>query len=185
MIPYNKTKIVATIGPASSSPEMLKQLMEAGVDVCRLNLSHGDYTVHQKVIEDIRSISRELNANISILVDLQGPKLRIGEVENNEMILEAGQEIVFTSHECVGKNGRLYMNYQQFPQDVAIGDLVLIDDGKIQLRVISTNRLDEVHAIAESRGKISFRKGVNLSRTKISLPSLIAKDLDDLSFVMD
>ena len=185
MIPYNKTKIVATIGPASSSPEMLKQLMEAGVDVCRLNLSHGDYAVHRKVIADIRSISRELNANISILVDLQGPKLRIGEVENNEMILEAGQEIIFTSHECIGKNGKLYMNYQQFPQDVAIGDLVLIDDGKIQLRVISTNRLDEVHAIAESRGKISSRKGVNLPRTKISLPSLTAKDLDDLSFAME
>lgn len=185
MIPYNKTKIVATIGPASSSPEMLRQLMKAGVDVCRLNLSHGDYAVHKKVIDDIRSISEELKVNTSILVDLQGPKLRIGEVENNEMLLEVGQELIFTTHECVGKEGRLYMNYQQFPQDVAIGDVVLIDDGKIQLRVISTNRLDEVHAIVESRGKLSSRKGVNLPRTKISLPSLTAKDLEDLSFALE
>ncbi len=185
MIPYNKTKIVATIGPASSSKDMLKQLMQAGVDVCRLNLSHGDYMIHSKVIEDIRSISKEMNSNTSILVDLQGPKLRIGEVENNEMLLEVGQEIIFSTHECIGKDNRLYMNYQQFPQDVAIGDLVLIDDGKIQLRVVSTNRLDEVHAIAESRGKISSRKGVNLPRTKISLPSLTTKDLEDLSFALE
>ncbi|HRH65546.1 MAG TPA: pyruvate kinase [Bacteroidia bacterium] len=185
MIPSNKTKIVATIGPASSSADMLRQLMLAGVDVCRLNLSHGDYNIHRKVIEDIRAISKELNCHTAILVDLQGPKLRIGEVENNEMMLETGEEIVFTTHECMGKNGRLYMNYQQFPQDVAIGDSVLIDDGKIQLRVVSTNRLDEVHAIAESRGKISSRKGVNLPRTKISLPSLTAKDLDDLTFALE
>lgn len=181
----NKTKIVATIGPVSSSYDMLKQLVMAGVDVCRLNLSHGDYAIHRQVIDNIRKVNKDLNRHTAILVDLQGPKLRIGEVENNEMLLEPGQEIVFTSHECIGKGNRLYMNYLQFPQDVAIGDVVLIDDGKIELRVISTNRTDEVHAIAESGGKLSSRKGVNLPHTKISLPSLTAKDLDDLAFALE
>lgn len=183
-VPFNKTKIVATIGPASSTREVLQKLMMAGVDVCRLNLSHGADGVHEGVINTIRELNREFNLNTSILVDLQGPKLRIGEVEGNEIFLENGSEVTFSMHECVGNARKLYMNYQDFAKDVAIGDIVLIDDGKIVLHVISTNKKDEVVARVESGGKLSGRKGVNLPKTKISLPSLTPKDLHDLEFAL-
>ncbi|MFM7218423.1 MAG: pyruvate kinase [Bacteroidota bacterium] len=183
--PFNKTKIVATIGPASSSHDTLRQLILAGVDVCRINLSHGDYSHHREIIHHIRSINRELGVHTAILVDLQGPKLRIGEVRNNSMLLEKGSEIRFTTEECIGENGTVYMNYLQFPLDVAIGDTVLIDDGKLQLRVTDTNKKDLVKAVVESGGNLSSRKGVNLPRTKISLPCLTTKDLEDLQFAIE
>jgi pyruvate kinase len=184
MIPFNKTKVVATLGPSSSSREILRQMILAGVDVCRLNFSHGEYNVHEKTIEHIRSINHELHCHTAILVDLQGPKLRIGEVEKNEIFLEIGSEVEFTTHECIGNDKRLFINYLQFPKDVAIGDHVLIDDGKIQLTVTSTNGLDSVMATVNSGGKLSSRKGVNLPKTKISLPSLTQKDMEDLSFAL-
>lgn len=183
-IPFNKTKIVATIGPASSSYEVLRGLIVAGVDVCRLNLSHGDYTVHQQVIETIRRINEELQTHTALLVDLQGPKLRIGQVENEPAQLVRGEELVFTSQECTGSAKQVYMNYRQFPQDVAIGDIVLIDDGKLSLRVTGTNRTDRVTAVVENGGPLRSRKGVNLPNTRISLPSLTAKDLEDLQFAL-
>lgn len=183
-IPFNKTKIVATIGPASNTYEVLRDLIRAGVDVCRLNLSHGDYSVHQQVIETIRRINEELRVHTAILIDLQGPKLRIGQVENEPALLVRGEELVFTSQECTGNAQQVYMNYRQFPQDVAIGDTVLIDDGKLSLRVTGTNRTDRVTAVVEIGGPLRSRKGVNLPNTKISLPSLTAKDLDDLQFAL-
>ncbi len=183
-VPFNKTKIVATIGPASSSREVLKNMIIAGVDVCRLNLSHGGDGIHEEVINTIRSLNKELNLHTSILVDLQGPKLRIGEVENNEIFLANGSKVIFTMHECIGTAERLYMNYQDFAKDVAIDDKILIDDGKIVLNVLATNHNDEVIALVESGGKLSGRKGVNLPKTKISLPSLTPKDLHDLEFAL-
>ena len=185
MISFNKTKIVATIGPASSSYDILKQLIMAGVDVCRINLSHGDYSHHREVMQHIRKINRELHTNTAILVDLQGPKLRVGEMKDNAMLLTAGEEVIFTTHECIGEAGKIYMNYHQFPSDVAIGDIVLIDDGKLKLRVTATNKNDQVNAIVESGGILSSRKGVNLPRTVISLPSLTKKDLEDLEFALE
>ncbi len=185
MIPYNKTKIVATIGPASSSYETLKSMIKAGVDVCRINLSHGDYSHHREVIRNIRTINREVGIHTSILVDLQGPKLRIGVVKDNAMQLDAGDEIRFTTEECIGEDGKLYMNYQQFPSDVAVGDTILIDDGKLKLHVTDTNKKDLVKAVVESGGILSSKKGVNLPRTKISLPCLTPKDLEDLHFAME
>ena len=184
-IPYTKTKIVATIGPASSSHEVLKNMMLAGLDVCRLNLSHGDDSIHEVVIKTIRQLNKELNLNTSILVDLQGPKLRIGEVQNNEIFLQNGSSVIFSMHECIGTSSRLYMNYKDFAKDVAIDDKVLIDDGKIVLHVTGTNHVDEVIAFVESGGKLSSRKGVNLPKTKISLPSLTPKDLHDLDFALE
>ena len=159
--------------------------MTAGVDVCRLNLSHGDDSVHAGVIKTIRQLNEEKSFHTSILVDLQGPKLRIGEVENNSIFLENGSEVIFSMHECVGTSKKLYMNYQDFAKDVAIDDKILIDDGKIVLNVTATNRKDEVHAVVESGGKLSGRKGVNLPKTKISLPSLTPKDLHDLEFALE
>ena len=185
MILYNKTKIVATIGPASSSYEVLKNMILAGVDVCRLNLSHGDEGLQKNVIDIIRQINKEINTTVSILVDLQGPKIRIGEVENNLIVLENDSEVVFSTKECLGNKNRLSINYIQFPSDVAIGDNILLDDGKIVLNVIGTNCKDEVKARVESGGNLSSRKGVNLPKTKVSLPSLTQKDLQDLKFALD
>lgn len=185
MVIYNKTKIVATIGPASSSYDVLKQMIAAGVDVCRINLSHGDDGLHRNVIETIRRVNADLNTNVSILVDLQGPKIRIGEVENNNIILDNNSEVILSTNECVGNKKRLCISYNKFPSDVAVNDKVLIDDGKIVLRVISTNHIDEVTAIVESGGKLSSRKGVNLPNTKLSLPSLTPKDLHDLQFALE
>ena len=185
MIIYNKTKIVATIGPASSSYEVLKNMILAGVDVCRLNLSHGDEGLQKNVIDIIRQINKEINTTVSILVDLQGPKIRIGEVEDNHIILENGSEVIFSTIDCIGTPKRLCINYQNFPADVAIDDKILIDDGKIVLRVIGTNRSNEVTAQVESGGVVSSRKGVNLPKTKVSLPSLTPKDVLDLKFALD
>ncbi|MCX6290524.1 MAG: pyruvate kinase [Bacteroidetes bacterium] len=185
MIPFNKTKMVATIGPASSSAEMIYRMVEAGVDVCRLNLSHGSYDEHKKILDHIRSANLKLHTHAAILVDLQGPKLRIGEVENNEVELVPAAEIELTTRECKGNAKKLYINYSQFPADVAIGDHVLIDDGKILLSVTATNRVDSVKAVVINGGKLSSRKGVNLPKTKISLPSLTPKDLEDLDFALE
>jgi pyruvate kinase len=185
MIKYNKTKIVATIGPASSSYEVLKQMILAGVDVCRLNLSHGDDILQKQVIDTIRLINGELKTTVAILVDLQGPKIRIGEVENNHITLENNSEIIFSTNECLGNSKRLSINYQQFAADVAIGDRILIDDGKIVLTVTGTNHYDEVKARVESGGVLSSRKGVNLPKTKVSIPALTPKDLLDLNFALE
>jgi pyruvate kinase len=182
---FNKTKIVATIGPASSGYEILSQMLLAGVDVCRLNLSHGDYSVHREVIETIRKINSEFNLCVSILIDLQGPKIRIGEVENNKIFLENGSEILFTTHEVTGSASKLHVNYGSMPADVKIGDKILIDDGKVVTRVVESNGIDDIRAVVESGGFLSSRKGINLPKTKISLPSLTEKDLNDLQFALE
>jgi pyruvate kinase len=181
---YNKTKIIATIGPASSSSETLEELIRAGVDVCRLNFSHGDYEHHQQVIESIREINTRTHNHAAILVDLQGPKLRVGLVENDAANLETGKEVILTNKECTGNENRLYVNYAQLPADVREGEIILIDDGKIKLRVTDTNYKDEVKTMVENGGIVSSRKGVNLPNTKVSLPSLTEKDLRDLEFAL-
>src|SRR4051812_47145413 len=130
MVSFNKTKIVATIGPASSSSQTLEKMLLAGVDVCRLNFSHGSYDLYTVVIERIRQLSTKHGLNTSILVDLQGPKIRIGEVENDEAHLGEGQTIVLTTKQCIGNSSVLYINYAEFPKDVTEGEMILIDDGK-------------------------------------------------------
>ncbi len=181
---WSKTKIVATMGPASSSREVLEQMIEAGLDVCRINSSHGAYDDHQKVIDNIRQINKEKNTNIAILVDLQGPKLRIGNVENNAVELINGREVTFTTTEVLGTAEKLFMTYQEFPKDVKIGDHILIDDGKLKLTVVETNYEDTVKAVVVNGGTLSSKKGVNLPNTRISLPSLTKKDLLDLEFAL-
>jgi pyruvate kinase len=181
---WSKTKIVATMGPASSSREVLEQMIEAGLDVCRINSSHGAYDDHQKVIDTIRLINKEKNTNIAILVDLQGPKLRIGNVENNAVELINGKEVTFTTTEVMGTAEKLFMTYQEFPKDVKIGDHILIDDGKLKLTVVETNYEDTVKAVVVNGGTLSSKKGVNLPNTRISLPSLTKKDLLDLDFAL-
>ena len=183
-VQYNRTKIVATLGPASSSVAMLEEMAKAGCDVFRINFSHGDYAAVEELIKNIREVNRKLGTHVSILGDLQGPKLRIGEVENNSVELIEGSEFVFTTEKMIGNAHRAFMTYQQFPKDVKAGETVLIDDGKLVLRVVSTNGQDEVKAIVEHGGILSSKKGVNLPNTKVSLPCLTEKDLKDLEFAL-
>ena len=185
MIRQNKTKIVATIGPASSSYEVLRKMISAGVDVCRLNFSHSDNEMNSSVIENIRRINSELNTNASILIDLQGPKIRIGVVENNHVMLENGSEVIFSTNDFTGNEKKLSINYEHFATDVRIDDKILLDDGKIVLKVTETNKKDQVKAIVESGGALSSKKGVNLPKTKLTLPSLSSKDLRDLDFALE
>jgi pyruvate kinase len=181
---HSRTKIIATLGPATSTKEVLKEIIIEGVDVCRVNFSHGSYEDHARVIGYIREINKELGVNTAILADLQGPKLRIGEVENNGVDLINGQEVIITTEKCIGTAKRIYITYPQFPKDVEAGELVMIDDGKIHLKVKKTNLKDEVLAEVIHGGMLSSKKGVNLPNTKISLPCLTKKDLEDLDFAL-
>ena len=179
-----KTKIVATLGPASSSVDVLREMLIAGLDVARINFSHGSHEIHAATIKNIRQVDEELGRHTAILADLQGPKLRIGEVENNAVLLEKDNEIIFTNKKVMGTAKRLYMTYQQFAQDVQVGETILLDDGKLSLRVKSTNQTDEVVATVVHGGILSSKKGVNLPNTKISLPCLTEKDLADLEMAL-
>ena len=179
-----RTKIVATLGPASSSADVIEGMILAGADVCRINFSHGSYDVVVDQIKTIREINKKLGTHTAILADLQGPKLRIGVVENNSVELIAGNEIIITTTECIGSANRIYITYPQFPRDVKAGENILIDDGKLLLNVISTNGKDEVKAVISHGGILSSKKGVNLPNTKISLPCLTEKDLKDLDFAL-
>ncbi len=179
-----RTKIVATLGPASSSPEVIEGMIKAGADVCRINFSHGAYDKVEEQIRTIREINKKLGTHTAILADLQGPKLRIGVVENNGVELVDGKEVIITTVECIGTAERLYITYPQFPKDVRVGENILIDDGKLLLETVSTNGTDEVRAIVRHGGILSSKKGVNLPNTKVSLPCLTEKDLKDLDFAL-
>lgn len=180
-----RTKIVATMGPACSSVEMLSALAEAGMNVCRLNFSHGSHEDHKIVIENIREVNRNLGIDLAILADLQGPKLRIGEVENNGVLLEDGGRLTITTTKMVGTSEKVYITYPQFPKDTRKGERILLDDGKIELEVLETNESDEVVTKVIHGGILSSKKGVNLPNTKVSLPSLTPKDYIDLDFALD
>ncbi len=181
----SKTKVIATIGPACSSKEMLGKLFAAGIDACRLNFSHGRHDDHLKVINHILELNSELECKVAILADLQGPKLRIGEVENDEIELIEGKEISFVSEKCTGNPERVYMSYENFARDVFPGESVMVDDGKIKLSVVETNGRNRVRLRVIHGGKLSSKKGVNLPDTKISLPSLTNKDIEDVHFILD
>ena len=181
---HQKTKIVATVGPASNSYETLVELIKAGVDVFRLNFSHGTHEDHQKVIDHIIHINETYGTHISILADLQGPKLRVGEIENNRLEIKEGDILTFVNEKCIGTKEKIYMSYELFPQDVNPGERVLVDDGKLVLEVMETNRKDTVKLKVVFGGVLSSRKGVNLPNTKISLPSITPKDEADLAYIL-
>ena len=180
-----RTKIVATLGPASTSMEVIEEMIKAGVNVCRINFSHGSYENVLTQINNVRAINHKLHTHVAILADLQGPKLRIGVVENNGVELIVGKEIVITTKECIGTAARVYITYPQFPKDVKAGENILIDDGKLLLKVIETNGEDEVKSVVVYGGTLSSKKGVNLPNTKVSLPCLTEKDLKDLDFALE
>lgn len=179
-----RTKIVATLGPASSTEEVISEMYNEGLNVCRLNFSHGEHSIHEANIKRIKAVNKKLGANIAILADLQGPKLRVGVMEGEGCEIVNGNKITFTNKECVGTAERVFMTYQSFAQDVKPGELILIDDGKLAVRVESTNGTDEVVAVVEHGGILKSKKGVNLPNTKISLPSLTEKDRKDLDFIL-
>lgn len=180
---HNKTKIIATLGPVSSSYEMITRLIHAGVDVFRLNFSHGSHEVHKQTIDLIKQANRELKTHVSILADLQGPKIRLGEVLPLT-VLKEGDTFTFTTHPGIGNNEIAYITYPNFPKDVKAGETVLIDDGKIELKVLDTNRKDTVVTKVVFGGPISSKKGVNLPDTQVSIPSLTEKDHSDLLFAL-
>jgi pyruvate kinase len=185
LFPTKQTKIIATIGPATSSPEMLEQLLLAGMNVVRINASHGDHSIHKVVIENIRALDADLGSNTAILVDLQGPKLRVGEIKDGEMLLEAGSELIIRVGEEAGANGVIYTNYKSFAKDVTAGEPVLLDDGKLRLEVESTDGKSEVKCRVIFGGVLRPRKGLNLPKTQISLPCITEKDEADLAFALE
>jgi len=178
-----KTKIVATVGPACSSPENLLELVKQGVDVFRLNFSHGTHEDHLKVINRLNDIMEKYDVPIGILADLQGPKIRVGEIEGGKIELSKGDILTFVNTKCVGTKEQIYLSYQSFAEDVNVGEKVLVDDGKLVLEVAEivgkTVKLKVLHGT-----NIASNKGVNLPDTKVSLPCLTEKDLIDLNFIL-
>ena len=175
-----KTKIIATIGPSTSSKQMLKALIQKGVTVCRLNFSHLSHEDAKKIISNIKEIKQELNVHTAILADLQGPKIRVGDFEK-PINLKRGAEIVFCTKK---KKDTIYINYNDFAKDIKPKDRVLLDDGKLKLEVVSTNNKDTVVLKVIFGGFLQSRKGVNLPNTIISLPCLTSKDMKDLEFIL-
>mgnify|MGYP000005419677 FL=1 len=178
------TKIVATVGPACSQYEQLLDLVNAGVDVFRLNFSHGTHEDHLKVIRHVLYINNKYNLHISLLADLQGPKLRVGKMEGGGIEIAPDDVLTFTTEECIGTKEKVYMSYSKFAEDVEVGEKVMIDDGQIELEVVETNKRDTVKLKVLYGRVLSSNKGVNLPHTKISLPCLTKKDLVDLEFVL-
>jgi pyruvate kinase len=181
----HRTKIVATVGPACDTYDKLLELVKAGVNVFRLNFSHGTHEDKAAIIEHIRNINNTQPFNISILADLQGPKLRVGEIENNYLEVKAGDILTFTNEKCVGTLEKIYVSYPNLAGDVKIGNLIMIDDGKIEVKVIDITKDKDVKVMVTLGGVISSKKGINLPDTKISLPALTDKDLADLEFIIE
>ncbi|RRQ50173.1 pyruvate kinase [Maribacter algicola] len=179
-----KTKIVATLGPATSKKDVLRSMMLAGVDVFRINFSHADYNDVKERVDLIRELNEELETNTAILADLQGPKLRVG-VMSGEVVVSPGDELTFVTGEPFeGTAERVFMNYKEFPRDVKAGERILLDDGKLIFEVVSTNGESEVKAKVIQGGPLKSKKGVNLPNTNISLPALTKKDIKDAEFAI-
>lgn len=184
-MPYNKkTKIVATLGPATNTKEILTKMAAEGVNVFRINFSHADYDTVKKRIEQIREINDENGYNVAILADLQGPKLRVGIMEEGVEV-KAGDSFVFTTEECIGTAEKAFMTYQRFPKDVKVGEQILVDDGKLQFEVIATDKETAVETKVIVGGPLKSKKGVNLPNTNISLPALTEKDKKDVVFALE
>ena len=178
---FNKTKILATVGPACNSEDTLTQLVMAGAGVFRLNFSHGNHDGHAEVIKLIRGINKKFNLNVGILQDLQGPKIRVGEMKDGGVKITAGEKITITNDPVVGDDRLVSTVYQNLPNDVNEGDRILIDDGNLELVVINTEG-NNVHCTVVHGGVLKSKKGINLPNTKVSAPSLTEKDLIDLEF---
>ena len=181
---FKKTKIIATLGPASSSKEMIKKLIKSGVDVLRVNFSHATHDEVERIVDNVNDLRKELGSNVTLLGDLQGPKIRIGELEN-DIELKKNQSLSICSN-LSESNGidKIFISYPSFAKDVKPGENILVDDGKLIFKVISTNKKDTVDIKVVQEGVLKPRKGVNLPNTKISQPALTEKDIDDAKFAV-
>ena len=185
MLTNKKTKIVATLGPACSTKEVLKDMIEAGVNVFRVNFSHADYDDVKSKIDLIRGLNDEFGFTTAILGDLQGPKLRVG-VMKEDVVVNPGDIITFqTAEDVPGTADRVYMNYKAFPSDVNPGEKILLDDGKLMFEALETNGTTEVKCRVIQGGPLKSKKGVNLPNTKVSLPALTKKDIKDALFAIE
>jgi pyruvate kinase len=181
----HRTKIVATVGPACDTYDKLLDLVRSGVNVFRLNFSHGSHEDKAQIIDHIRNINKSELYNISILADLQGPKLRVGEIANNALDIKPGDILTFTNEKCVGTMEKIYVSYPNLAGDVVLGNTIMIDDGKIEVKVIGIEKNGDVKVEVTLGGILSSKKGLNLPDTKISLPALTEKDLIDLEFIIE
>lgn len=179
-----KTKIIATLGPASSSEEMLIKLVKEGVDMFRINFSHGSHEEHLQVINKIEALNKKHDTHIGIIADLSGPKIRIGKVKEGGIKLEKGDIIHFTTKEQISDQKLIYINYKDFALDINLGERVLLDDGKFVLEILESNNKDLVKLKVVFGGLLHSNKGVNLPDTDVSLPALSTKDLNDLKFIL-
>lgn len=179
-----RAKIIATLGPASEKKEVIIQLIEAGADVFRLNFSHGTHDDHLQRIKMINDINEELGSNICTLQDLQGPKIRIGQMENGEAEIVPGQQLIISTEDVMGTSEIVSTTYKPMATDVVPGDLILVDDGKLQLEVVSTDKSSVTTKVIHG-GMLKSRKGINLPNTAISAPSLTEKDREDLEFGLE
>lgn len=182
---FARTKIVATVGPACNTYNKLLELVKAGVNVFRLNFSHGEHEEKAQVIQYIRQINKKENTHVAILGDLQGPKLRVGEIEGGGMPVRTGERFIFTNTKVIGNKERVYIHYPNFYKDVKVGNKIMIDDGKLEVIVKKILPNNDVEVEVLLGGFISSKKGVNLPDTKISLPALTPKDLADLKFIIE
>ncbi|MBO9660478.1 MAG: pyruvate kinase [Chitinophagaceae bacterium] len=182
---FHRTKIVATVGPACDTYDKLLELVKAGVNVFRLNFSHGTHENKAEIISHIRKINKTEPYNISILGDLQGPKLRVGEIENGSLKIEPGDILTFTSKEkVVGTKERIYISYPNLHNDVKVGEKIMIDDGKLEVVVVDITAAGDVKVQVTYGGNLLPKKGVNLPDTAISLPAMTPKDIEDFDFIV-
>lgn len=181
---FSKTKILATLGPQTSSVDKIKQLISSGVSAVRLNMSHGNYDFYTSLFENIHTARTELNSSLAILADLQGPKIRIGELKKPEIEIFSGNKIEITTDDVVGDENLISTSYKNLSRDAETGDLILINDGLIRLKIINKKEKSIICEI-ETGGILSPRKGMNLPGMKLSTPSLTDKDFDDLKFLID
>ena len=177
-------KIVCTLGPASNTPEVIEEMILAGMNVARLNFSHGTHEDHRKTYEIVRHLSKKLGKPVAILQDLQGPKIRVGTFEEGSIPLHAGDSFVITSRQVTGTREVVSTTYPNLCQDVSTDDILLLDDGLLRLRVVEVEGTD-VHAIVEVGGILKNNKGINLPTASVSAPSMTEKDKVDLAFGME
>ena len=183
-LPLNKTKIVCTIGPASDRPEVMKQMLEAGMNVARLNFSHGDFAAHKKVIENLRAASASLGRRVAILADLPGPKMRIGKLAAEPVKLESGDTFALTTDDIVGDRSRVSVSFARLPQSVNPGDTLFLNDGFIQLEVSRVTRTDVVCTV-QVGGELRSRKGLNLPGIELGINAFTERDHECLKFALE
>lgn len=183
IINKKRTKIVATLGPASGTKEIIEEMMDSGVNVFRINFSHADYSEVEKRVNIIREINERKGYHVALLADLQGPKLRVGVMQEGVM-LNIGDVFTFTTEQCEGTKEQAFMTYQNFPKDVEVGERILVDDGKLMFEVTATDRDTKVTTKVLRGGPLNSKKGVNLPNTNISVPALTEKDIKDALFAI-